>query len=147
MKSLKLFLLSVIAFGVLLFFQNCGKDNKDTPKDVTIKILTSKTWTVASVNVPVNTATESADWANFTVSFTETQMTTNGHPTGAEVVWPSGSYTVSDDGKKITRGDGIIMTLNPITETNFTAIFTMPPGTDISGRIASLEGEYTFNMK
>ena len=132
---------------MLLFFQNCGKDDKDTPKDVTIKILTSKTWRVQNVNVPINTATESQDWLNFTVSFTQTNMTTQGHPTGATVVWPSGTYTVSEDGKTLTRQDGIVMTLNPITETNFTATFTMPPGTEISGRVASLEGEYVFNMK
>ena len=107
----------------------------------------SKTWTVSSVAVPVNTATESSDWVDFTVSFSDTNMTTAGHPTGAQVVWPSGTYSVSDDGKTITRGDGTVMQLNPVTETNFTAIFSMPPGTVIGARIAALDGEYRFNMK
>jgi hypothetical protein len=63
-------------------------------------------------------------------------------------VWPSGTYSVSDDGKSITRSsDGEIMQLNPVTETNFTAIFSPPAGTNIGARIASLDGEYRFNMK
>ena len=75
-------------------------------------------------------------------------MTTASHPTGAQAVWRSGSYTVSSDGSSITRqSDNVIMLLNPISDTNFTAIFTVPPGTDLGSRIAALDGEYTFNMK
>ncbi|MCK5372659.1 MAG: hypothetical protein KAQ62_29045, partial [Cyclobacteriaceae bacterium] len=103
--------------------------------------------TVSSVNVPVTSATTDDMWINFKVSFTKTNMTTSGHPTGAQAVWPSGSYTVSEDGKSITRQDGVLMSLNPITETNFTSIFTVPDGTEIGSRIAALDGEYTFNMK
>ncbi len=147
MKTVRFYLLFVAGFSILSFFQNCGKEETSAPKDVTIKILTGKTWTVSSVNVPSNTATEPADWMGFKVSFTQTNMTTQGHPAGAEVVWPSGAYTVSDDGKRITRQDGIVMSLNPLTESNFTAGFTMPPGTEIGSRIAALEGEYAFNMK
>ena len=97
--------------------------------------------------MPLNTATESADWVDFKVSFSASSMTCSDWPTGAEVVWPSGGYTVNDAGDQVTRADGIMMVLRPITETNFTSTFTMPPGTEIGGRIASLEGEYTFNMK
>ncbi len=114
---------------------------------MTKNILTSKTWVYSSVNTPPNTASTGTDWVNFTVSFTASDMTTSGHYTGAQAVWPSGTYTVSEDGKSITRQDGVVMTLNPITESNFTAIFTVPPGTETGGRIAALGGEYTFNMK
>ena len=147
MKNLSVIVLTSFVFIILLGFQNCGGDDKEEPKQVTINILKSKTWTVSSVAVPVNTATESSDWVDFTVSFSDTNMTTAGHPTGAQVVWPSGTYSVSDDGKTITRGDGTVMQLNPVTETNFTAIFSMPPGTVIGARIAALDGEYRFNMK
>lgn len=147
MKSLKLVTFSILTIIALVALESCKKSSSESAKDVTTNILTSKTWTVSSVNVPANTATESTDWASFTVSFTATNMTTAGHPTGAQAVWPSGTYTVSEDGKSITRGDGVVMQLNPITETNFTAIFTVPAGTEIGGRIAALDGEYTFNMK
>lgn len=148
MKNLQLTLLTISAFSFLLVFQNCGDKKKDEePKQVTINILKAKNWTVSSVNVPVNSATESSDWTNFTVSFSDTNMTTSGHPVGASAVWPSGAYTVSEDGKSITRADGVVMQLSTISESNFTSIFTVPDGTEIGGRIAALGGEYTFNMK
>ena len=149
MKPLRLTLLSIFAIVAILVFQNCNKTDPVKPIDATINILTSKAeWTVSSVNVPVNSATESSEWISFKVSFTKTNMTTSSHPTGAQAVWPSGSYTVSEDGKSITRQDGVLMSLNPITETNFTSIFNIPEGTHLGGsRIAALDGEYTFNMK
>lgn len=148
MRKLRLAGLNLLAVVVLLVFQNCPGSDPESPKDVTINLLSSKTeWIVASVLVPASSATEDSEWVSFKVSFTKTNMTTSSHPAGASAVWPSGSYTVSDDGKTITRQDGVVMSLNPITETNFTARFTVPDGTEIGGRIASLDGEYTFNMK
>ena len=149
MKKIKLTVLNIFALVVLLVFQNCPGSDPESPKDVTTNILTSKTeWTVSSVNTPLNSATDDDMWINFKVSFTKTNMTITDHPTGASAVWPSGAYTVSEDGKTITRqSDGVVMSLNPITETNFTARFTVPDGTNIGGRIAELGGGYTFNMK
>ena len=148
MKKIKLTVLNIFALVVLLVFQNCPGSDPESPKDVTTNILISKTeWTVSSVIVPINSATEDSDWLSFKVSFTKTNMTTSSHPAGASAVWPSGAYTVSEDGKTLTRSDGVVMSLNPITETNFTARFTVPDGTNIGGRIAALDGEYTFNMK
>ena len=145
MEKLKLFVISVFALGVLFTFQNCDKKSDPSPKEVTENILQSKTWTVSSVNVPVNTATESDDWVNFTVSFSAS-MTCAGWPTGASAVWPSGSYEVNEGGNQITRGDGVVMSLSSKSETGFTASFTVPPGTEIGGRIAALDGDYTFIM-
>ncbi len=147
MKKISFTILFAFAVTTLMLFHNCGKEEPESARDITIRLLKSKTWKVQSVDVPLNTATESSEWVNFTVSFTDTNMTTQGHPAGASAVWPSGSYTVSEDGKTITRGDGVKMTLNPITETNFTAIFTVPDGTEIGGRVSSLAGGYTFNMR
>ena len=148
MKKLKYSLLILVVFGVLATFENCGGSSDETAKDRTIRILTAKTeWTVSSVQTPANTATDPSQWTNFKVSFTKSNMTTSGHPTGAQAVWPSGTYTVSEDGKTITRGDNIVMLFNPITESNFTATFSVPAGTEIGGRIEALGGDYTFNMK
>ena len=148
MRKLSTIIFSIIAAIALLVLQNCGDKDKETEQERTLRILTSKTWTVSTVNVPINTATEASDWSDFTVSFTQSDMTTANHPTGAQAVWPSISYTVNSDGTIIARGDGIDMLLNPISDTNFTAIFTVPPGTELGGsRISALEGEYTFNMK
>lgn len=147
MRKLRLTLLNVFIIATLAVFQNCVKDNKESDKEITTNILASKEWVVNSVNVPGNTATVGADWDSFKVSFTATNITTRDYPLGAQAVWPSGSYTVSEAGKSITRHDGVVILLSPMTETGFTAIFTVPAGTDAGGRIASLEGEYVFNMK
>ena len=147
MKTIGFALIFISLICALLIFQNCSDSDGASEKDVTERILQSKNWEVASVMVPNNTATESDDWVNFMVSFTGTNMTASGHPSGAEVVWPSGSYTVSEDGKMITRGDGVLMNLTSISELSFTASFSLPEGTVIGGRIAALDGDYVFNMK
>lgn len=147
MKTLRYSFLVFFAIATILFFQNCKKESVN-PIEENTNILRSKTqWTVNSVNVPINSATLGSDWANFTVSFTETNMTTSGYPTGAQAVWPSGTYEISADGTIITRQDGVVMTLNPITETNFTASFSLDEGAVLGGRLAALDGEYIFNMK
>lgn len=145
MKNTRLIILSFLAFVALLTFQNCDKKSDPTPKEVTENLLKSKTWTVSSVDVPVNTATEAAEWADFTVSFASS-MTTANHPTGASAVWPTGTYEVNEAGNQITRGDDVVMTIN-VTETSFRAQFTVPAGTELDARIAALDGDYTFNMK
>lgn len=147
MKAIKTSIFSIALIVTLLLFQHCKKDNGESDQDVTINKLKSKEWVVNSVNVPASTATLSSDWDNFKMSFTATQITTSGHPALARAVWPSGSCTVSEDGKSITRHDGVVMHLNSVTETGFTVTFAVPPGTDTGGRIAALDGEYTFNMK
>ena len=146
MKKLSFTIIGSLAILALMFVQGCKSDDEETEKERIMNILQSKSWSVSSVVVPTNTATEDSDWAGFTVSFTTSNMSTNGHPTGAQAVWPSGIYTVSESGTMVTRADGVVMSLNPISESNFTAIFIVPEGTNIGGRIAALDGEYRFNM-
>ena len=146
MKTMRFTIIFSGLICALFIFQNCSDSSSESEKDVTINILQSKSWTTSSVMVPDNTATESNDWLNFKVSFTGTNMSASDHAAGAEAVWPSGSYTVSEDGKQITRGDGVLMILTNLTDSSFTVIFSVPPGTEIGGRIAALDGEYIFNM-
>ena len=139
--------LIVLIPGILLLFQNCEKKKTEpTPKQITEDILGSKTWVVSSVTVPINSATESSDWANFTVAFGGS-MITSGHASGAEVVWPSGTYTVSEDGRSVTRSDGVQMLLTNVSESGFTSTFAIVNEDIDQGRIASLDGEYVFNMR
>ena len=148
MKKISVLALTIAVFVLFLTLEGCKKKKVDpTPKEQTENILSSKTWVVSFVTVPVNTATESADWVDFTVTFRDGTMTTTGHAAGAAAVWPSGSYTVSEDGKAVTRGDGIVMMLTNVSESGFTSTFVIV-GEDIdNGRIASLDGEYIFDMK
>jgi len=147
MKKLSFTIFGFLAIFALILFQGCNGDDEETAQERTLKILQSKNWTVSSVVVPSNTATDETDWLSFAVSFSASNMSTSGHPVGAQAVWPSGIYTVSEGGNTVTRSDGVVMTLNPISDTNFTTIFTVPVGTHINGRIAALDGEYRFNMK
>jgi hypothetical protein len=147
MKKFSLILLSFTAVAVFLTFQNCGGTDEKTEKEVTEELLMSKTWVYGSVTTPDNTATIGSDWANFSVLFNGTSMVTTGHATGAGVVWPSTSYTVSEDGKTITRGDNVAMLITSKSETNLNVVFTVSGGQEIGGRIAALDGEYAFNLK
>lgn len=147
MKLLRSILLLIAVFAFLGTLQNCTDDDDPTAKEVTETILQSKNWEASSVTVPVNTATDGADWASFKASFSTSSMTTSGHPTGAEAVWPSGAYTVSENGLQITRGDGVVMTISGLTETGYSVSFSVPEGTEIGGRISALDGDYVFNMK
>lgn len=147
MKKFSLILLSFAAVAVFLTFQNCGGTEEKTEKEVNEEFLMSKTWVYSSVTTPDNTATIGSDWANFSVQFNGTSMVANGHATGAEVVWPSSTYTVSEDGKTITRGDNVAMLITSISETNLNVVFTVSGGQEIGGRIAALDGEYAFNLK
>jgi hypothetical protein len=146
MKRIRLVILSIAVVAMAIAFQNC--DNKDEPSDqeVAQNLLMSKTWTVSSVSVPAGTATLDAEWANFNVKFNAGDMVTNGHPTGAEVVWPSTTYTLNTAGTSITRGDGVSMTITTLTENSLSVNFQMPVGTEIS-RVAALDGDYTFNLQ
>lgn len=145
-RSGKIVFLAIVV-GIAISFQNCEKKTTEpTPKQSTENILSSKTWVVSSVTVPVNSATESTDWINFTVAFGGS-MVTSGHAAGAEVVWPSGSYTVSEDGRSVSRGDGVQMLLTNLSESAFTSTFAIVNEDIDGGRLASLDGDYIFNMR
>jgi hypothetical protein len=145
MKSIQT-ILSLVVLAGLIGLVGCNGGDGETEKDRVLKLL-KKTWTYNSVVVPPQTATEGTDWVGFNVTFSDTNMTTGGHPTGATVIWPSGTFSLSDDGKRITRQDGVVMTITTLTENAFSVTFTMPAGTEISGRVQALDGDYTFNLK
>lgn len=147
MRNLKITIFLGLLSTLAICLQNCDNSSDPTDKEVTESYLQSKTWTASSVMVPDNAATSDDDWLGFSVSFSTSSMNTSGHPAGAEAVWPSGTYTVSEDGNSITRGDGIVMSLSNLSESSFTATFSVPEGTNIGGRIADLDGPYQFSME
>jgi len=147
MKKVSLAILGIFAFGVFLTFQNCGDKTDPDPNADAKELLMSKTWTYSSVNTPDESATIGADWANFSVQFGEVNMTTSGHADGAEVVWPSGTYSVTNEGKTIERGDNVDMTVTTLSSTNLVVVFTLTGDHHVGGRVAALDGEYTFNLK
>jgi len=149
MKILKSTLLAFAAFG-LLFFASCGGDNGggQTPQEKLIETLKSKQWALSSILLPDVNATEESDWDNFKVTFSSNSMTTSGHPVVATKVWPGGDYSITDNADGIVRAvDGITMHINTASSTKLSVTFTMPPGTEIGGRVAALDGEYTFVLE
>ncbi|MGF1636327.1 MAG: hypothetical protein ACFCUU_04590 [Cyclobacteriaceae bacterium] len=149
MKNIQLFLM-LFAFSGMALLSGCGGDDNGEPSaaDSRRALLTSKTWTVSSVTTPPSSATEGADWAPFTVSFTDSNMTTANHPAGAEVVWPSGAWSFGNDAATtIVRGDGITMTINSLTESSLVVQFNGDQEWSTDGRTASLGGQYTFNLQ
>ncbi len=148
MRVLK-FLLLLLAAGSTLFFANCGGGNNGPTEEEQKRALlvNNSPWTVSSVSVPDNSATEAPQWANFTVSFTNTNMTASNHPTGASAVWPSTTWSFTSDLNGIVRGDGVTMTLNALTESNLNVTFSIVNEELGGARVAALDGEYTFSME
>ena len=100
-----------------------------------------------SIIVPSNSATTEDDWVDFKLTVSSGTMSTSGHATGANAVWPTGSWSMSEDAKTITRADGVVMSVRTLTETEFSVSFTVPDGTDINGRTAALDGDYIFVLE
>ncbi|GEM_PF-1519247 len=150
MKAFK-FAFLIMASASLIFFANCGGngggDDEPTEREQRIALITDHQWSLSSIVLPDVNATEEAEWDNFTVSFSSSNMTTNGYPAGAQAVWPSGTWSLSDNLNTITRQDGVVMNIVTLTESAFTVSFTLPDQ-DIGGsRIAALGGDYTFNLE
>ena len=149
MKTIKYFLL--LNLGVfLLCFSNCGEETPEpTQKEIKTGYLINKSngWVLKSITVPINSATTEDQWVNFKLTVSLSTMSTSGHPSGANVVWPTGGWTMDDNGNTITRADGVVMSVLTLTATNFRVSFTVPEGTDIGGRIAALDGDYVFDLE
>ena len=149
MKVFK-FLLLVLAAGSTLFFANCGGGSEEPTQEEVMRntLVNNSPWTLSSVALPPVNATEESEWANFTVSFTNTNMTTSNYPVGASAVWPTSAWSFTSDLSGIIRAsDGVTMTINTLNESTLNVTFTIPEGTEIGGRVAALDGEYTFDME
>ena len=148
MKALKFLLLLLVA-GSTLFFANCGGGGgEESAEDQKRALLVNNSpWTVSSVSVPEGSATDAPEWNNFTVSFTNTNMTTSSPATGAGAVWPSTTWSFTSDLNGIVRGDGVTMSINTLTASSLNVTFTIVDEELGGGRVASLDGEYTFSME
>ena len=154
MKTIKYIFLVLCVVIFSISFYNCGGEGDDptadpkTKKEELTAYLVNKSggWSLNSVTVPANTATEESDWTGFKLSVSASTTTTSGHATGADDVWPSGGWTMNDTGTSITRADGVLMSISSLTAAKFTVSFTVPEGTVIDGRIAALDGDYIFDL-
>lgn len=137
----------LLAAAFLLLFACTGEEDKETEQELAQNLLKSKSWQISNVSVPPTAATQSADWTNFTVIFNDTNLTTGGHPEGTGNVWPSGTYTLSEDGKTIIRSDGVVVNITGLTKTALNVYFHVDGIELTNGKIADLSGDYVFNLK
>lgn len=154
MKNIKYILLNLFLAVFIISFNNC-EDKKTPEPDLTTKeiktgflVNKSNGWSSKSMTVPSISATTEDQWEDFKLSVSASTMSTSGHATGANAVWPSGGWEMSEDGNTITRtSDDVVMSVLTLTATSFRVSFTVPDGTEINGRITSMDGDYTFDLE
>jgi hypothetical protein len=144
---------NILIISLTLFalcFSNCReKTPEPTQKEIKTDFLINKTngWSLKSISVPITSATTEGQWVDFKLLVSASTMSTSGHASGANAVWPSGGWTMDENGNAITRADGVVMSVLTLTATSFRVSFTAPEGTAINGRLASLDGDYIFDLE
>lgn len=141
--------LFLVVIAALTVISSCTKEPELSLKERNTSYISEKQngWTLESVALPSSTATIEVEWVNFALSPTSSMMTTSGHATGAEVVWPSSSWIMNPAGDEITRtADNIVMRIVNISEKTLIVTFAIPNDVHKNGRIAALGGDYTFTL-
>jgi hypothetical protein len=148
MKNLiNFFKFSLFAMSVLVL-TNCSEDepavdDPGAPQLAATAALTAISGTDPQVQKPAE-ATD-LDWTGFTLKFNENKSySTSGIPEGGESVWPAnGTWAWADATTvtKITRGDGVPMTVTASTDGKLTINFTIDTS---AGRTAVVDGAWGF---
>ncbi len=135
--------LSVLIFLIAtLSIQGCKEDVTPSIAEVTTKKITAGGWKIKSV--AVDGIDETDFFKNFTLQYTPTTYAT----TNGTEAWPSsGTWTFKDDTANIIlRDDGIEITIESITDTEFVYSLTWTKTTYGPGRVNGLGGEHRFEM-
>lgn len=145
MKNITRALILTVSTFALLFTQSCGGNvaPAPTPVETMTKLLVgtnSKTWKIQTVNV--NGVDQTNTFTGMTIQFSKANYTT----TNGGVVWPSGSWSFTDDtATSFLRSDGITVSI-VATETSLTLSMTWNKTTYGGGRVNSLAGPYVFKF-
>ncbi len=142
MKSIKIF--SSIFYFAIFFglgsLNSCSSGGDDpTPASDSFALLQSGKWKMQSVSI---------DGINNTTLFKGMTLTFNASSfaaTNGEPVWPStGTWTKGSDNSSFTRGDGVIVKLDNLTETSATLTLNWTKTTLSGGRVNSISGNHVF---
>jgi hypothetical protein len=132
--------LSLAALVVLSLSQGC---NESTPsvKEVNTGLLQAHAWNLSSLSI--DGVDKTSLYTGMILTFSAgTDATVNGAP-----VWlANDTWTLSDDGITITRGDGIEVSVTAISEDSLTLTLTWTKNTFAGGRISSIKGNHVFNF-
>jgi hypothetical protein len=130
---------------VLFQISSCSSEKVDPTKDNFLNNL-SRSWTVNNVQLDSKDVTNA--FPGMVISFTKDGNFTTTNPVGN--LWPaSGTFTLQASTIQnlfdLTRNDGALVTLTQISSSalQFKMTFATAPG----GRVSSVAGNYTFNMK
>ncbi len=138
-------LLVLAAIVVLFQISSCSSEKVDPTKDNFLNNL-SRSWTVNNVQLDSKDVTNA--FPGMVISFTKDGKFTTTNPVGN--LWPaSGTFTLQASTIQnlfdLTRNDGALVTVTQISSSalQFKMTFATAPG----GRVSSVAGNYTFNMK
>ncbi len=142
MKTGKIFLTSVsiaLLMAAMVLLGSCKKGSGEVTPDVAA-LLKSGTWKVKTVTV--DGSDKLSLFTGLTLTFSTSSLSTiNGEP-----VWPgSGTWALNSDGTIITRGDGLTVTIDNISETSLGLSLVWGKNT-LGGRIGSVKGNHVFTF-
>jgi hypothetical protein len=128
-----------LAIGALISISSCG--GKKTVKPDVAGLLKSGTWKVGTVTV--NGANQISLFTGLTVTFAASSFNSaNGDP-----VWPAtGTWTLNPEGTIITRGDGLTVNIDNISQTALGLSLTWNKTTLGGGRSGSVAGNHVFTF-
>ena len=138
-------ILGMAILSGLLMLSNCGSKNSDPtptePQRVTSLLETGR-WKVQSVMV--DGIDQSALFKNFTLSFTDSNFAS----VNGSVVWPaSGTWKfVSDQASSFTRDDGLVVTIQNVSNTQLIISLVWAKTTLGPGRSESVKGTTVFTL-
>ncbi len=132
----------VIAVPIIMLLTFCSKEDDplQTEKDRVMTLLQAHTWKIKSVTV------DNTDETNFFQDMTMTFADGSYNTTNGGVVWSAnGNFTfVDDSAKSFVREDGIVVTIDNITEDSLTLSFNWTKTTLAGGRASSIAGKTSF---
>lgn len=142
-KRLAHLLMLALAFAGLMMLGNCKNDDPLPETERIGNLLKSGAWQM--LNVTVDGVDQTSLYAGLTLTFTTTSYTT----TEGGTVWPaSGTWTFADEtGTKVTRSDGLEITVIEISENSMKLSFTWAKTTLGTGRTSGLSGKHVFSFK
>lgn len=138
------FLLSIAILSICQL-SSCSSDKSDPVKD-TFNNNLSRNWGINNVQLDAKDVTNA--FPGMTLNFTKDGKYTTTNPVGN--LWPaSGTFSLQPSSTQglynLQRNDNVLVTITQLSTTalQFKMTFATAPG----GRISSVTGNYTFNMK
>ena|SRR5688572_10836736 len=149
MKYLRSILVLLTTAAIIINFSHCGGGGGDddpkpveSEKEKVTKLMTGSSWKIQTTTV--GGVVHNELFQNFSITFNTTGFsTTNGDP-----VWPSsGTWSFTDDtAKAFTRSDGIVVTIEEISESGLVLSLTWTKTTLSGGRENSIAGKNVFSF-